>query len=502
MPTLYLINPDCSCPQYYGAEVVTEHTGTRLAAIADLAITTVAAMARPYFEVRLADEGIAHADLSLRPDWVGLTGKVSQVPRMLELARHYRAHGSKIIMGGPFASMSPETVRPYCDVLIQGEMEEIGPELFRALAQGHPKSNYLGTRPGLELSPLPAWDLYPNAYGLVGSVQTSRGCPFECEFCDVIQYLGRKQRFKPVDNVLAELDLLYRCGYRRVLLCDDNFTVNRGRAKELVSALADWNAVRPAGRVSFMTQGSIDVARDDELLRLMAEAGLHQIFVGVETPHQASLKETKKVQNVGLDLHERLQRIVAHGITVEAGCVVGFDSDPAEIFEIQRDFWMGSCVPNVKVSNLVALESTPLYARVLREGRLLDPSLVASSPWTANIQPLHNSRGEFEDRVRTLCDQLYEPEAFGHRLEQFASVVGQSYQPLQARPSQGPISEALKAWMRTFSKLRTLEPKLWKRTEDLVVRYPRSSSSLAMQLVQFMQQRAILRDNPPVLAVS
>jgi radical SAM superfamily enzyme YgiQ (UPF0313 family) len=501
VPSLYLVNPDCSCPQYYGADVVHEHTGTRVAAIADLGITTVAALARPHFTVRLADEGIAPADLSLRPDWVGLTGKVSQVPRMIELARHYRAHGCKVAMGGPFASMSPEVLRPHCDVLIQGEMEEIAPEVFHAMAGGRPQANYLGTRPGLELSPLPAWDLYPNSHGLVGAVQTSRGCPFECEFCDVIQYLGRKQRFKPVDQVLAEVEQLYNFGYRRVLLCDDNFTVNRGRAKELVSALSDWNANRSLGRMSFMTQGSIDVARDDELLRLCAQAGLNQIFVGVETPHQASLKETKKVQNVGLDLHERMNRIVEHGITLEAGCVVGFDSDPADIFSIQREFWMNSCVPNVKVSNLVALESTPLYARIKRDGRLLDSSVVASSPWTANILPLRESRDQFEDKVRDLCADLYHPEAFGQRLEQFASRVGQSYLPEFARPSQGPISTALKAWMRTFSKLRGLEPELWRRTEDLVVRYPRSSTSLAMQLVQFMQQRAILRDNPPVLAV-
>ena len=350
MPTLYLINPAAARPQQYGTDIVAELTGTRVTAIADLAIATVAAMARPNFQVCLADESIEAADLDLRPDVVALTGKLTQAPRMLELAAHYRKHGCRVVAGGPFASMSPDSLRPFVDVLVEGELEEIASELFCDLAAGSVRASYRGGRPELSLSPLPAWDLYANSRALIGAVQTSRGCPFECEFCDVIQYLGRKQRFKPIPMVLRELDQLHALGYRRVFLCDDNFTVNRARAKELLAALAEWNQALPAGPMGLMTQGSIDMARDDEMLQLCAQARLQRIFVGVETPHQGSLKEAKKHQNVGLDLHERMQRVVEHGIAIEAGCVVGFDADPPDILQLQRRFWKDSVVPNVIVN--------------------------------------------------------------------------------------------------------------------------------------------------------
>ncbi len=149
---------------------------------------------------------------------------------------------------------------------------------------------------------MPRWDLYPNGQALMGSVQTSRGCPFECEFCDVIQYLGRKQRHKPVGQVLAELDQLYRLGYRSVFLADDNFTVYRARAKELLVALRDWNARQTDGRMRLMSQVSIDAAGDEDMLQMCADAGLTHVFIGIETPNEESLREAKKRQNLKKNL--------------------------------------------------------------------------------------------------------------------------------------------------------------------------------------------------------
>src|SRR5262249_13384069 len=161
--------------------------------------------------------------------------------------------------------------------------EQIAPGLFSDLRCGSWRPEYDGGRPDLAMCRPPRWEGYPNDDALMGTVQTSRGCPFECEYCDVIQYLGRKQRHKAVAQVLAELDRVYAYGYRDVFLADDNFTVYRSRAKELLGALREWNLRRVAGRVRFFSQVSIDAAKDDELLRLCAEAGLTGVFIGIET---------------------------------------------------------------------------------------------------------------------------------------------------------------------------------------------------------------------------
>ena len=267
---------------------------------------------------------------------------------------------------------------------------------------------------------MPAWELYRNNRALMGTVQTSRGCPFECEFCDVIQYLGRKQRHKPIPQVLAELDKLYRHGYRYVFLADDNFTIARSRAKELLLALKDWNGRQSAGQVSFGTQVSIDAAKDDELLKMCAEAGLNNVFIGIETPNEDSLRESKKRQNLGINLVDQIRRFFNHGINVVGGMIVGFDSDRADIFETQYQFAMTSSIPILSVGALVAPEATPLYQRMMLDGRLdLRGSEVAAMPWSTNIFPLQMTQEELMRGIRWLCNSLYRPAAIGERMVTF-----------------------------------------------------------------------------------
>jgi hypothetical protein len=208
--SLYLINPSADLPSYFGAEVFAGRGFEPATSMADLSVATVAALAPDDFQVRLCDEHIAGVDFDSSADFVGITGKVSQWCRMQVIAAEFRRRGKTVIIGGPYASLAPETVRPHCDILIRGEMEEIAPKIFADLEEGRWSEEYVGTRPDLRTSPLPRFDLYPNDRALMGTIQTSRGCPFECEFCDVIEYLGRKQRHKPVAQVLAELDQLYR----------------------------------------------------------------------------------------------------------------------------------------------------------------------------------------------------------------------------------------------------------------------------------------------------
>lgn len=286
--SVYVINPRADFPTYWGAEMLKGWGFEGASAIADLACVTVAGLVPEGFEVRVCDENIGPVDWASQADFVAITGKVSQWGRMRAIARRFRKLGKTVIIGGPYASLCPDVVAEECDVIFRGELEEVAPELFSDLGASSWKDEYIGTVPSLDVGPLPRWDLYPNDRALIGSVQTSRGCPFECDFCDVIQYLGRRQRHKSIPRVLAELDQVYRLGYRTVFLVDDNFTSSRKRCKELLIALAEWNE-RQDEKTWFFTQLSIDAARDDELLLLLARAGLTYAFIGLETPNQESL---------------------------------------------------------------------------------------------------------------------------------------------------------------------------------------------------------------------
>ena len=320
--------------------------------MADLAAATVAAMAPADFQISICDETVSLVDYNHPADWIAITGKVSQRQRMTAIADEFRRRGKRVIIGGPYASLSPARLRDHCDVLVCGEAEEIAGDLFADLRFGRPRDAYSGDKPDLALTPPPRWDLYPNDRALLGAVQTSRGCPFNCEFCDVIQYLGRKQRHKPVSHVLAEIDALYKLGYRSVFLADDNFTAYRSRCKELLEAIAWW---RRDHQMDFVTQISIDATRDEELLDMCVAAGLTQVFVGIETPNVESLRETGKQQNLLIDLAAEVQKLVDPGISVMGGMIVGFDADGPNVFRQQYDFAMSTPIDANCVRSLPTL---------------------------------------------------------------------------------------------------------------------------------------------------
>lgn len=431
--SIYIVNPAADAPSYYGAEMARGWGLQPATTIADLAAPTLAALVPEGFDIHLCDEHVDTVDLDLDVDYVALTGKVSQRLRMLELAAEFRRRGRTVLIGGPFASLCPEVIRPHCDVLVRGEIEEIAEGFFADLLDGTYKEDYEGTRPSLALSPPPRWDLYPTDRIVLGSVQTSRGCPFQCDFCDVIQYLGRKQRHKPIQNVLHELDELYRYGFRSIFLCDDNLTAARRYAKELLAALAEWNGRLREGKVTFSTQLSIDAAKDDELLRLAAEAGLISVFIGLETPNEESLRLARKRQNLGGSLYEQIQRFHDHGIMITGGMIVGFDGDGPDIFDRQYEFAMEAALPIVTLGALVAPAATPLHDRLEAEGRLVvDGSEVQAVPWSTNIVPRKMSRQELLAGVRALANRLYDPVAFTERMLRFISRMGKRLDPKHA----------------------------------------------------------------------
>ncbi len=504
--SLYLINPRSDGPSYFGAEVF-EHMDFRPAqGIADLACVTVAAMAPDDWDVTVCDEFVSAADLDADVDFVGLTGKFNQGRRMIEIANAFRARGVVVLIGGPFASLSPEVVRDHCDILIQGEMEEIMDTFFQELEDGTYKDHYETGKPDLSNSPVPRWDLYPNDRSLGGCVQTSRGCPFTCEFCDVIQYVGRKQRHKDTSQIIAELDVLYSHGYRQTFLADDNFTVYRKRAKEVLVALRDWNAKQADGPMALDTQVSIDAARDPEIMQLCAEAGLVSVFIGIETPNVESLAETKKRQNVGVDLIQEINVFLEHGIAVMGGMIVGFDNDGPDIFEVQRDFAMGSSVPIWSLGALEAPAQTPLFARLQAEGRLnADPvaaggALAAGvdgdTPWHSNIVPAQMTREELVDGLHWLCNTLYTPENFGQRMLQMIDALGPQRGPFAtdtrvANVNRRELDSEVLNLMRKFVRQGPAERKMYLKIADAMAQKPGSEAAFAKMLFRYAQVRCL-----------
>jgi radical SAM superfamily enzyme YgiQ (UPF0313 family) len=416
--SFYVVNPRNDFPSFYTLDALASQ-GLRLQHYGDLSITTVAMFAPPDFSVSLCDESVAPVDLDTPCDFVAITGKAGQVYRMLSLGRQFRRRGKVVIMGGPFASLSPKFLRPYCDVLVRGELENVAQELFEDLRCSKWKDEYVGDKPDLAHTAVPRWDLYPNDRTIMATVQTSRGCPFECEFCDVIVFLGRKQRHKPIPVIQRELDCVYKFGYRTVFFADDNLTVYRKHAKELAVAVREWNMRQSAGLLKFGTQVSIDSARDEELLELWSRAGLTHCFVGIETPNEDSLRETKKRQNMGVNLVEQVEKLLAHGIGVLAGMIVGFDSDGRDIFERQLEFAMASPIPVFALNTLVAPPGTPLFDRLKKEGRLRLDSGTGFMLGRTNFVPAQLSSEELELGFKWLANKLYEPKAFEQRMLRF-----------------------------------------------------------------------------------
>jgi len=494
-PSVYLINPTADFATYFSAEVYSGWGSRPATLMADLAIPTLAGMMPSDFDSRLCDENIAPIDFDTPADFVGITGKITQWGRMKAIAQKFRQRGKIVLIGGPYASLCPEIVRPYCDILVQGETEDIFEQLCSDLREGCWKSEYTGGRPDLTQSPLPKWDSYPNDRAIIGTVQTSRGCPFECEFCDVIQYVGRKQRHKSVAQVLRDLDEVYRWGYRSVFLADDNFTVWRARAKELLVALRAWNLQRNDGKVRFITQVSIDAAKDDKLLEMCAAAGLTQVFIGIETPNEESLRETKKRQNLGVNLADQVQRFLDHGICVTGGMIVGFDSDGLDIFERQYEFAMSTPIPIFSVGALVAPAATPLHSRMAKERRLVsDGSEVAAMPWSTNIIPRRMTREQLLGGIQWLCNKLYEPSAFGERVLRFIDRLGQRRDPRHAEGIWGladlrPVESDGLALLSKLVHLGRDEAQMWSRIRKGISRRPETAEFVFQMIFQYIQIR-------------
>jgi radical SAM superfamily enzyme YgiQ (UPF0313 family) len=381
-----------------------------------LGLATLAALCPPEWEVEIIDENVEAIPADTAADIVGICGMGVQFQRQRELLQHFRSRGRYVVAGGSFASLCPEQYADIADTVVAGEAEYIWPQFCRDFDAGAPKPLYKECgEVSLHDSPVPRFDLLKlDRYAMV-SLQFSRGCPFQCEFCDIIIMFGRKPRTKTAAQVCAELDVLRRHGVRNVFFVDDNFIGNKPQARELLRALAAYQREHDY-RFRFGTEASLNLAQDEELMRLLREANFQWVFIGIESPDPESLKETKKLQNTREDMLTSLRRIYANAIDVFAGFIVGFDHDTVESFDRQHDFIVRSGIQVAMVGLLTALPRTPLYKRLEAEGRLLSDEAVDNTRLATNVVPKGMTMEAMRAGYQTLYARLLSDRGIADRI--------------------------------------------------------------------------------------
>ena len=390
------------------------------ASLPPLGLVTVASMFPKEWELQLVDMNVGplkRRDLEWA-DCVFISAMMVQRESAEDVIARCRALGVRTVAGGPLFTSQPDAF-PQVDHLILGEGEISIPPFLRDLQAGTPKRIYQADRfPSLAETPAPRWALLELKHYSDMCVQYSRGCPYDCEFCDITALFGHRPRTKSAEQIVAELDALYAEGWRGgVFFVDDNFIGNKRKLKaEVLPALAQWRADKQGFR--FHTEVSINLADDDELMELMVQAGFDTVFVGIETPDENALIECNKYQNQGRDLVDSVKTLQRAGLQVQGGFIVGFDSDTPTIFQRQIEFIQQSGIVTAMVGLLQALPGTKLHARMKSEGRLVSAGSGNNTDASTNFLPKMDIE-LLRQGYRNLVQHLYSPKVYYERVRTF-----------------------------------------------------------------------------------
>ncbi|MGQ9681455.1 MAG: B12-binding domain-containing radical SAM protein [Anaerolineae bacterium] len=421
---------------------------SKRASLPPLGLLTVASMLPHGWEKRLVDmnvRALTQKDLEWA-DYVLVSAMVVQRHSAQQVLARCRRAGVKTIAGGPLFTAEAEKF-PEVDHLILNEAELTLPLFLRDLACGRAQRVYTSSEfADVRLTPAPLWELLDLRRYAAMCIQYSRGCPFNCEFCNVTTLFGHKPRVKSAQQIVDELDGLHAMGWRgNVFFVDDNLIGNKRHLREeILPALKAWNA-RARG-ISFQTEVSINLADDEELTRQLVEVGFDTVFVGIETPDEQSLSECSKVQNKGRDLAACVKKLQRAGLQVQGGFIVGFDSDTPSIFQRQIEFIQKSGIVTAMVGLLQAPRGTKLYDRMQREGRLLEDSTGDNTDGSLNFDTRMN-RETLLSGYRRILQEIYAPQAYYERIRTFL----REYNP--ARLSRGITLTELRAFFRSIYEL-------------------------------------------------
>ena len=418
MADIVIINPRFDI-SFWGLEHCMPLFGKR-ANLPVSCLALLAALVPDHHDVTLVDENVEDIDFDRlgRADLVCLTGMSIQGRRLIEILDEVKARGVPVVVGGPMATVEPEALEGLADVIFVGEADETWPQFLREWEEGTHQSRYdQKDKSDMATLPLPRVDLLKADRYMFGSLQISRGCPFTCEFCDIIVTFGRRPRLKTSGQVIAELESFERAGLKIVFVVDDNLIGNKKAIKEVLRDIIEWQQAR-AYPLTLFTEASLDLAEDDELMQLMGLANFQSVFIGIETPNEDSLKETKKLQNVRPNagsLLDRVHRIQDHGLDVWCGMIVGFDHDDPTIFDVMPKFLVDARISAALIGLLHAIPTTPLYDRLKEAGRLNDPE--ASDLYGTNVVPLGMSSEVLRDGFIKVMNECYAADAYFDRLD-------------------------------------------------------------------------------------
>jgi len=396
------------------------------ASLPPLGLLTVASLLPEEWEKRLIDLNVrklSAEDLAWA-DYAFVSAMTVQRESARKVISRCKEAGVTVVAGGPIFVSEHEQFEEV-DHFVLNEAELTLPPFLEDLEQGCPKRIYETDEfPDIQQTPVPTWELADLGRYATMCIQFSRGCPFDCEFCNITALLGHRPRTKTADQIIAELDGLYELGWRgSVFFVDDNFIGNKRVLKrELLPALIEWRNHREG--LPLHTEVSINLADDEELMAMMVEAGFSQVFIGIETPDEDSLAECNKKQNKGRDLVEDVKRMQRAGLQVQGGFIVGFDSDKPSIFQRQIDFIQQSGIVTAMVGLLQAPVGTRLYERLKGEGRILDCISGDNVDGTTNIIPKMDL-AVLRDGYKSVMEHIYSPAFYYERVKTFL----REYQP-------------------------------------------------------------------------
>ncbi|MBN1475791.1 B12-binding domain-containing radical SAM protein [Candidatus Sumerlaeota bacterium] len=438
-----------------------------------LGLLTVAAMLPDDWEIKLIDMNVDRliGDDIEWADYVMVSGMIIHRVSIHEIVARCHRLSTPVIAGGPVFATDHASF-PDIHHFVLGEAEDLMPQLIEDMVRGTLKHTYSAPeRPDITRVPIPRWDLIDLRHYLTMPIQFSRGCPFDCEFCDIVVMYGHLPRTKTTEQVVAEIDALHRHGWKdMIFLVDDNFIGNKKAASALLTAIIEWRA-RTGSRMGFLTEASVNLADDLEFCKLMVEAGFKRVFVGFESPSVESLIECRKMLNARRDLVQSVQRLQSTGLEVMGGFIVGFDNDAADIFRRQFEFIQRSGVVTAMVGLLNALPGTKLHIRLAKEGRLSDSDCTGDNMdlLALNFHP-RMDRKALIDGYRALVKKLYEPRAYYDRAWTFLSNMR----------SRGPRMRmswsSLEGWIKSIWLLGIWHPgrlAYWRFCAATLLRRPR-----------------------------
>ena len=454
MPNALLVYPEHP-PTFWGADHALELSGAK-ATHPPLGLLTVAAMFPPHYELRVVDMNVStlqDADLEWA-DFVFTSTMITQHVSLRAVVERCYRKGVPVVAGGPHPTTFHEEIAGVNHFVLD-EVEEAFSQFLRDLEGGTAKRIYRGPRkPDVTRTPVPRFDLIDLKNYATMSVQFSRGCPFDCEFCDIIKLYGRVPRTKSSEQVVEELDSLYRLGWRGpVFLVDDNFIGNKRDAMNLLPAIATWQKSK-GYPFTLITEASANLALLEELMDAMIEAGFDTVFVGIETPNPKALLKTKKQQNTSKDqenfIFHAVRTIQQHGMQVQGGFILGLDGDDEGVFDAQIEFIQAAGIPVAPIYLLTALKNTDMYERMKSENRLVETP-IGTSAMPLNFKPEIEYRTLIEGYKRVLAT-LYDPTLenyFGRCLTLFSHL--KPVRHLRKPKSKSEIDAAFMAVRRRLS---------------------------------------------------